>query len=410
MSNVNTRTIARRSRESLALVLLGLASVLPATAADYSWKNIQFGGFFSQGYLESDHNNYPVDTQDGTFDFREYALNASTTLGAHFRVGGQIFAQKIGKFGDDRVLLDWAVADYNFRQEIGVRVGRVKYPRSLHSDVLDADVLRPFILLPQSIYDMRLRDFQASFDGGMIYGTIGAGRSSFDYKVYAGDIPMKTDSGVGDFFNTSSLFSNPPGVRQLGMDSVRGATVAWNTPISGLRVATYYSELGHLVATGPFIAVPVLSSSIDLTKVQYKAGSVEYASGKWTLTGEYLVEDIAAHLALPSVIAPPSRSRSHSKSYYVSVARRLSDKIEVGTYYTGMKNVSAGAAASSAAEKRYDWTLSGRYDVNQHLLFKLEVHFIEGTRHMFNVPGIRNPPGSLKESMTLFAAKTTLSF
>jgi len=43
-------------------------------------------------------------------------------------------------------------------------------------------------------------------------------------------------------------------------------------------------------------------------------------------------------------------------------------------------------------------------------LFKLEVHAIDGTMAMFNVPGISNPPGSLKNSMMLFVAKTTLSF
>lgn len=397
-------------------VLLGLALALCAlhvAPAAVTWKNLQLGGFFSQGYLESTNNNYPVETKDGTFDFREYALNASTTVGSHFRVGAQAFAQKLGKFGDDKVILDWAVADYNFRQEIGVRVGRLKYPRSLHSDVLDADVLRPFVFLPQSIYDARLRDFQASFDGGMIYGTVAAGGSSFDYKVYHGDIPMKTDSGVGDFFNTSSLFRNPPGVRQLGMDSVQGATVAWNTPVSGLRIAGYYSTLRHLVASGPFVAAPSLTSSIDLTKVEYMAASVEYTWDKWAFAGEYLIEDIASVLTLPSFIAPPSRNRTENKSFYVSVARRLTDKLEVGTYYTELKNSSGAAAktaAARAASERKDWTVSGRYDVNDHLLFKLEVHFIDGTKDMFNVPGVPNPPAALKDSMVLFAAKTTLSF
>lgn len=401
----NTTTSFRASRLLSAAALLALA-FQPAVHAAITWKNVQLGGFFSQGYLKSDENNYPVDTQDGTFDFREYAVNASTTLGAHFRVGGQVFAQKIGKFGDDKIILDWAVADYNFRQEFGVRVGRVKYPRSLHSDVLDADVLRPFILLPQSIYDIRLRDFQASFDGGMIYGTIGAGGSSFDYKVFYGDIPMKIDSGVADFFNTSSLFRNPPGVRELGMDSVQGATIAWNTPVSGLRIAAYYSALNHLVATGPFAAVPTLTSSIDLTKVHYKAGSVEYTKDKWTLAGEYLQEEIASILTLPAFIAPPSRSTSINRSFYVSVARRLTDKLEVGTYYTEVKN----SAGNTNTHKRKDWAIAGRYDVNDHLLFKLEVHFIDGNKDMFNVPGISNPPAALKDSMMLFAAKTTLSF
>jgi hypothetical protein len=394
----------------LACAALALA-LLPAASAAITWKNIQLGGFFSQGYLDSTNNNYPVDTKDGTFDFREYGLNASTTFGSHFRVGAQAFAQKLGKFGDDKIILDWAVADYNFRQEIGIRIGRVKYPRSLHSDVLDADVLRPFIFLPQTIYDPRLRDFQASFDGGMVYGSINAGSSSFDYKVYYGDIPMKTDSGVGDYFNTSSLFRNPPGVRELDMDAVKGATVAWNTPISGLRIAGYYSTFSHLVASGPFFAVPVLTSSVDLTKVEYKAASIEYTWDKWTFAGEYLLEDISTIVSPPAMLAPPSNSQSKNKSFYVSVARRLTDKLEVGTYYTELTNGSPPTPGNPPSSTyRRDWTISGRFDVNEHLLFKLEVHFIDGTRDIFNVPGISNPPGSLKDSMVLFAAKTTVSF
>lgn len=381
----------------------------PAAAA-LTWNNVQFGGFISQGYLLSDQNNYPVDTEDGTFDFREYGANASTTFGNHLRVGGQLFAQRFGKYGDDRIILDWAVADYNFRQEFGIRVGRVKYPRSLHSDVLDADVLRPFIFLPQSIYDARLRDFQASFDGAMIYGAIGAGSSSFDYKVFYGDIPMKLESGVADFFNTSSLYANPPGVQSLGMDSVRGATLAWNTPISGLRFAGYYSELSHLVAVGPFIAAPALASKIDITKVAYKVASAEYTKDNWTLVGEYLVEDIDSVLTLPAFIAPPSVSKSGTRSYYISVARRLSEKLEVGSYYTNTHASRPTPGTTASSNKRNDWTISGRYDVSDHLLFKLEVHFINGTKDMFNVPGIENKPGSLQGSMILFAAKTTLSF
>lgn len=407
--NVSLKHRASRSAHAL-LIAVGLFAVTSFASAAVTWHNVQIGGFVSQGYLKSDNNNYPVDTTDGTFDFREYAVNASTTFGSHFRLGAQVFGQKLGKYGNDKPILDWALADYNFCQQFGIKVGRLKYPRSLHSDVLDADVLRPFIFLPQSMYDSRLRDFQASFDGGMIYGNVGAGKSSFDYKIFYGDIPMKTDSGVGDFFNTSSLFKNPPGVKSLGMDSVQGATLAWNTPISGLRLTAYYSKLSHLVATGPFAAIPTLTSSMDLTKVEYTAFSAEYTKDKWTLAGEYLIEDINGLLTLPSFIAPPRSSKSGNRSYYISVARRLTDKLEVGTYYshTGASYPAVGAVPSTT--RRNDWTVSGRYDVNDHLLFKLEVHFINGTKDMFNVPEISNPAGALRDSMILFAAKTTLSF
>jgi len=401
-----TTSLSARCLSAL-LASCALASGLHAAISLGENSPVQIGGFFSQGYMISDHNNYPVDTKNGTADFREMGFNASTTLGSHLRLGGQLFAQRLGKYGDDKVVLDWAVADYNFRPEIGVRVGRVKYPRSLHSDVLDLDVVRPFIFLPQSIYDSRLRDFQASFDGAMVYGSLTAGKSTFDYKVYYGDIPIKTDSGVADYFNTSSLYANPPGLKQIGMDSVRGAALTWNTPISGLRIGATYSYSTNLTVSGPFRQVPTLTSSINLTKADYKGVSAEYTTGQWTFTGEYFINTTDSVLTLPSFIAPPSRSHGGYKAWYVSAARRFG-KFELGTYYTETWNSYPTATIAPSALQRKDCALAVRYDVNDHLLFKIEGHAIDGARDMFNVPGVVN--SHFKDSMSLFAAKTTLSF
>ncbi len=402
---------------SLKLRLLALTCLCLATAfgtivrAAVTWKNVQFGGFISQGYLDSTNNNYPVDTKDGTFDFREVALNASATFGTHLRVGAQVFAQKLGKYGDDQPIVDWAIVDYNFRPEFGVQVGRLKYPRGLYSDVLDLDVVRPFIFLPQSNYDSRLRDYQASFDGAKIYGSLDVGQNSFDYKVFYGDIPMKTDSGVADFFNTSTLFANPPGVRSLGIDSVRGAALDWNTPVVGLRFGLNYSSLSHLRAVGPFLEVPVFTSSADLVNIEYYGVSAEYTRGPWTFAGEYLLNKGHLQINLPAQLGlPPTTASFGSRNYYVSVARRLGAKFEAGAYYSHTSNSYPTAGAIASDRFRRDWTAALRYDVNDHLLFKIEAHAINGTRDITNVPGISNPSGSLKDSMTLFAAKTTLSF
>lgn len=393
----------------LALGLLATCAV-PSPAA-VTWKNIQFGGFISQGYLDSTNNNYPVATKSGTFDFREEALNASATFGAHLRVGAQVFAQKLGKYGDDKPLLDWAIVDYNFRPEIGVQVGRLKHPRGLYSDVLDVDMVRPFIFLPQSNYDARLRDYQASFDGAKIYGSISVGQNSFDYKVFYGDIPMKTDSGIADYFNASSLFAVPPGATSLTLDSVRGAALNWNTPVAGLRFGLYYSTLSHLFVSGAFRQVPIWTSSIDIVKIEYNGVSAEYTSGPWTFAGEYLVSKIDTLLTLPPQLGmPPSTGKSGARDYYVSVARRLGNKFEVGAYYSVSKNGYSIAGDPPSDVDRSDWTAAVRYDLNDHLLFKLEIHSINGTRNLTNVPGISNPPTSRKDSMVLFAAKTTLSF
>src|SRR4051812_33196140 len=129
----------------IAGLVAGLLSATATLHASIEVANrVAVGGFFSQGYLYSSNNNYPTADKGGTWDFREMAVNASTTLGAHTRVGAQVFAQRLGALGGDHAILDWAVLDYNVRQEFGVRVGRVKYPKGLYGEALDLDVVRPF--------------------------------------------------------------------------------------------------------------------------------------------------------------------------------------------------------------------------------------------------------------------------
>src|SRR5580658_3940938 len=215
--------------------------------------DVQIGGFFSQGWLYSDNNNYPTDDKGGTWDFRQMAFNVSDPIGSHLRVGAQVFEQSFGNIGDDKIILDWAIADYNFNQAFGIRVGRVKYPKGLYGEALDLDSIRPFVFLPGSVYSPILRDFSASFDGGMIYGTVNAGKSSFDYKVFGGNIPMGPQQGVAEFYNTSGLYTSA-GVGAMAMDSVEGAQFTWNTPVDGLKFVYSYSVFNNLSTDGPFAA------------------------------------------------------------------------------------------------------------------------------------------------------------
>src|SRR5688500_11966328 len=89
-----------RHTPAMALIGLAAASLLSSAQGAINVGDVQLGGFFSQGYLKSTENNYPIDTKGGTADFREMAFYASTNVGSRLRVGGQLFAQTLGKYGD----------------------------------------------------------------------------------------------------------------------------------------------------------------------------------------------------------------------------------------------------------------------------------------------------------------------
>lgn len=387
-----------------AFLLLSL-SVASAALSVGPGGRIQVAGFVSQGWLKSSGNNYPFEAKDGTFDFREYAINASTTFGTHLRVGAQVYGQSLGNYGEDQPILDWAVADYNFRPEFGVRAGRIKFPKGLYGEALDLDSIRPFIFLPTNVYNPILRDFYASFDGAMLYGTVGVGRAgSVDYKLFYGDIALDTDMGVADFWNSASFFA-APGVKQLGVDNVRGASLDWLTPTPGLKFHASYSELKNILGRGQFALMPVLPVSLAVD-ISFTTVGVEYVQGDWTFAAEWHRQTGPVHI----LAAPVVDNHSHygNDNYYFSVARRIAGKWEIGGYYSHSGDRFPGATAPSADKHLNDIVLSVRYDVNEHLTVKVEGHSIDGRYNLLDTT--KNPNPAPKDSMSYVAVKTTYSF
>jgi hypothetical protein len=400
-------------RRCLAGLILVTSSTAAASAAE-TWHDVQFGGFISQGYLKSSANDYLGNTSDGTFDFREYALNASYAKGV-WRIGAQVFGQKLGEYGDDKIKLDWAMIDYHPYQWLGFRAGRVKLPRGLYNEALDLDSVRPFILLPQSIYDNRLRDFIASFDGAMAYGNVDLKRfGSLDYTLYYGDTPMSAKSGASDFFNTDSPFPNIT----IGINSLTGGTLFWNTPVTGLRAG--YSEttfknldvLRQVVVPAAHLDKPYFKNAETYYHHQL---SVEYTRGEWVFAAEAAREYTRYKIGVPGVSTTQSATLHvdyDSDLFYVSAARRITPWLELGSYCSVSRehfrhntNVSIPPLL-----KQTDYALSARFDLNDHVVFKLEGHYLDGAGKVFNTPAHPADLSSLDTSWTMLAAKVTFSF
>jgi hypothetical protein len=391
----------------LAALLAG-TSLTPAHAAvAIGNSQVQIGGFFSQGWLYSSNNNYPTQDKGGTWDFREMAVNVSTTIGSHLRVGGQAFSQRLGQIGGDKVILDWAVADYNFTPAIGLRVGRVKYPKGLYGEALDLDVVRPYIFLPNAVYNPVLRDFSASFDGAMLYGSLNAGKSSFDYKVFHGKIPVSPEKGVAEFFNDSNtgLYA-APGVSSLGLKSVTGGQLIWNAPVSGLRFVYSHSFFKDLESDGPFSAYPPVNLHFGFDRFTYQTVSAEYIQGNWVFSAEWQRSGGDYKYSAPP-LTPVLSGSYGTDGWYVAASRRLSEKFELGAYYGDLQ---ARYGSGGSRNYQHDLALSLRYDVNEHVLFKIEAHDIAGTYQTFDTSRISNPPAGLDKNTTVLAVKTTLSF
>lgn len=387
------------------------------------WKqastSIQYGGFVSQGFLaNTGHNDYLGNTSEGTADFREYAVNASYARGK-WRFGAQVFGQKLGEYGDDKFEIDWATVDYQPAQWFGLRAGRVKMPRGLYNEALDLDSVRPFVLLPQSVYDARLRDFNAAFNGGMVFGNVGLKQlGSLDYRVFYGDIPIDAESGANDYFN--NVFPSK-GV-DIEMDSVRGGSLFWNTPLAGLRVGYSYSSFESLTslreATTPLgpPPAPVLTFLASKTTDSYDRHllSIEYSKGDWVFAAEAGREKAIYQVGISGVRLLDFDFQSNY--FYVSAARRINPWLELGAYYSYSRNVEQVVRSTLARDtslpvlEQGDFALSARFDLNEHLIFKVEAHYMDGAGKIFDKIGHPQPFADRDESWFLFGAKVTYSF
>jgi hypothetical protein len=138
-----------------------------------------------------------MNTSQGSFDFTDVGVNVSTQLTDKFRIGAQVYDRDIGKLGAWHPQLDWAVADYKFKDWFGIRGGIVKTTFGLHNDTQDFDFLQPNALLPQSIYPTDLRDALIRHRGGDVYGQVSLKR--FGSLAYTGFAGLRVDSLYGGY-------------------------------------------------------------------------------------------------------------------------------------------------------------------------------------------------------------------
>ncbi len=131
-------------------------------------------GFLSQAAAISDHNSVGGDSSDGiAFDLRELGGNISWRPDPDWLVSAQVLARWAGKTDDGDVRLDYGFVDRTLlsgEDRLGIQLGKIKNPYGLYNTTRDVAHTRPGILMPQSIYWDRIRDFVLAAPGVSIYG------------------------------------------------------------------------------------------------------------------------------------------------------------------------------------------------------------------------------------------------
>ncbi len=364
-------------------------------------------GFISQGFMQSSDNNFLTDTENGSFEFNEMGLNFSTFLTDNLKVGLQFFSRDLGEVGNDEIVIDYAFAEYAWRDWLGLRVGKIKPPSGFHTEYRDMDMLRTWILLPQGVYDEWFRDANSSLKGFDVFGNIDMNAGGIlQYQAQVVNVQVATDSGTAQYLiNISGTFQS---IQKIDVDRCYLAGLEWITPLEGLRfkISGYMTKAEY---TATFYGTSVISD-VKETRTIYYSG--EYTLGNFTLTAELKEsyrdsalydEGNSSQLTHPSYGAiSPIASEKDTTNYYVSAAYRFFDRLELGAYYSEKINDDDGSGPGNELE---DITIAVRYDINPSWCIKLEGHKMDG---LFGVSP--NEDGTIDEDWYLYLTKISYLF
>lgn len=387
-------------RAILSVALLTIVAGSSAVALDFG--PLSLHGTASQGFMQSTDNNYIEDSKDGTFDFREYGLNAmwQTPLDS-LRIGAQVFGREYGAVGNDSVYLDWAYADYRITDWLGIRAGRVKIPMGFYNETRDVDALRTEILLPQCVYTELSREIVDNCDGVALYGDIAMGPAgSLSYQIVYGTPSLDTDDGDMSRIMLSSGL--PP--EHYDEDPGYAGALEWDTPLAGLRLGTSYSRWEfNMESTWQIPGVPMpMDAQFNTDPIEFGTVSAEYTWKNLVLSSEAnMISVNGGTTALPGT--PYQTTEPYEQDYngyYLRASYRFTEWLESAT---GCGRTEADGQIDDNSTDIY---VSLRFDITENVILKFEEHYIDGALDIF---ATENPDG-IEDDMTVFMAKATVYF
>ena len=441
----------RGFRTVLAPTFIALLCAAAGATADAADSGLQLHGFASQGYLKAVDRSeaglgdlYGREEAGGSFEFNEFGISATATPVERLRIGIQIIAYDLGKYGNDEPQIDWAFGQYEIPTgspwfDANVVVGRFKTGHGLYNDYRDLDMTRTSVFLPNSVYFTSFRDFFLAANGAQLNTSSSlGGLGSLDISGFVGTQNLGNDgpiadefvNGIGDLSGPRDIGPVAPGVTgsvdvTVGLGNISsvdikrfdGGYVNWNTPIDGLRIKGSLLHAAHLRARGDLtitqsdvnlstggtapnpdagsVTAPVV---VDVSDWHDIVAGVEYLAGDWTLASEvdnqYYKAQVESALASQSVF-------SRTQGAYGSVNYQFGSLPDpwnhlqvfvVGNWSRTLFDNTADYYTRSAS-------VALRYDVTEHFLVKGEFQRSRETRADGQV-GYWN----------LFSFKTTFDF
>jgi len=275
-------------RAILSLYMLGIASLSLASHVD----DLQFHGFFSQAYILSDGNNFYGDSQHGSTDYMEAAINSTWRVTPTLNFAGQILSRDAGNTDNGDLKIDFLFADIkaveNDMSGLGFRLGRVRNAYGFYNDTRDVLFTRPSILMPQAVYfeGNGLRELLFSADGAQLYSYWDADENSTALTLTMGRSKSLSEDVIKNIFGQSSFIIHKGELRnpifaqiqhsRNGGDSkfaisMLNVNLAMESTIAALGELSLDAN-GYVLSAQKNLAMWTFTSEYSLITAEYKTG------------------------------------------------------------------------------------------------------------------------------------------
>jgi len=199
----------------------------PAYAIDVGDGAFQLNGYTGIAYLRTNGNLYDNATKDGSYDNVDLALVVNSHpmdrvfLGAQFTIAAPQEAS-----------VDWAFGEYRVSDEFRVRIGKMKQPVGIYTEIFDVGTLRPFYTLPMAVYGPASIVTEAYYGIGLTGTHAVAPGWDLAWDVYGGNATITAA------FPYEALTTPGTPIGEDHENATRellGGRVTMNTPVDGLN-------------------------------------------------------------------------------------------------------------------------------------------------------------------------------
>jgi len=367
-----------------------------AAAQTFNFDDVRVNGYGTWGYGRTDENHYLTGTEAG--DFSHTILSLGVNAKPHEKLAIVLQVKFANGDEGEEVHADYAFGEWAFTDGFKMRLGQVKLPFGLYTEIFHVGTLRPFLTLPQGIYG-GTGIVSEAFRGGSVTGAWYGSDWGIEYDGYGGQLALDVFDAHFSVLGAAETVDNK-------IEAEHDAALEEEEEHAAAEGGHAGEVLNNLVGgrfnlvrpmSGLKFGVSAYSGKAELAEAQHVAwaASGEYLTGPWSIRSEYGRHQEGSELRVDSV--------------YFEGAYKITKAVQAAFRYdwsdTELPEIDSSSAPSLL--KHRDLGIGLNYWFQPEFVVKFAYHIVDGNRFAF--PDDIEEHG-LEERTNLFTFGASFSF